>query len=247
MAKYNGEAIHTATKPGTKTERDINEGQRDPEGKAKLNGLDHTYGQPGDINIDGSEHRSRLDHPYEPKDSKCTSGRAPLGGHNSGGNGYTQSCEQRTSGQDIRLPDRRLSLEFVALEAIPTVWDRFGVGQLFKETEWRSGGRWNAEYLFEKLVLEHMQLWLIIEKKTGKELIRASLVTDVRPYETGFKACHIIAVVGKEPRSWIKLKSELEAWAKRSGCEAIETICRVGWKRFLPDWKQTHIFIEKRL
>jgi len=135
----------------------------------------------------------------------------------------------------------------VNIDSISTVWNRFGVGLLFRNSQWRSGGRWKADYLLDKILQEQMQLWLVIEKKNGAESIKAALITDIRPYETGFKACHIIAVVGKEPRSWIGLRSVMEDWAKRSGCEAIETICRVGWKRFLPDWKQTHIFIEKRL
>lgn len=140
-----------------------------------------------------------------------------------------------------------MALEMVVGEAIPVVWTRFGVAQLFRDSEWRAGGRWTADHLFETITAGHMHLWLIIENINGQELIKAALITDIRPYETGFKACHIVAIVGEEPRAWINLRSALEAWAKRSGCEAIETIGRIGWKRVIPDWKATHIFLEKRL
>lgn len=166
---------------------------------------------------------------------------------NGSGNSDAQSPEQRDSGKDVQLRDRRLTLELVGLEAVPTVWDRFGVGEITRKEEHRAGGRWTADFLFEKLMLEHMQLWLVIENKNGRELIKAAIITDIRPYENGLKVCQIVSVVGEEPRAWIKLKSELEAWAKRSGCEAIETTCRTGWKRVIPDWKQTHIFLEKSL
>ena len=94
-----------------------------------------------------------------------------------------------------------MTLEMVVGEAIPVVWTRFGVAQLFSASEWRSGGRWSAAFLIEKISAGAMQLWLIIENIEGAETIKAALVTDIRPYENGFKACHIVAVAGPKSRA----------------------------------------------
>lgn len=166
---------------------------------------------------------------------------------NNSGAGDAESREQRPDRPGLQLLDRRLTLEMVVDEAIPIVWNRFEVGAMVRASEDRAGGRWTADFLLTKIIAADMQLWLVIENKNGRERILSAIITDVRPYESGFKACHIVAVVGEESRSWIKLKSELEAWAKASGCEAIETIGRHGWKRVLPDWSATHTFLEKRL
>lgn len=247
MVKSDGAAVHPPAKPGTARKRDRRKGQRSSKRQNKLNGNDHLNGQSGNHDADGSQHRAGLGNPDEPDKRERKSGRPSVDINNGEWNSNPKPRKQRTDGPGLQLRDNRLTLEMVVGEAIPTVWERFGVGQLFADSEWRSGGRWNADYLFEKLTLKHMQLWLIIEKKNERENIKAALITDVRPYENGFKACHIVAVVGEEPRSWIKLKPALEDWAKRSGCEAIETIGRIGWKRVIPDWKPTHIFLEKRL
>lgn len=130
-------------------------------------------------------------------------------------------------------------------QTIDAVWNKYGVGELVAKEEWRSGGRWFADDIYEDLQAGNFQLWLVLEDRRN---IKAALITDIRPYPNGFRACIVLMVVGEEPRSWIPLKSVLEDWARKSGCEAIEAIGRKGWKRVLSsDWEMTGAFYEKRL
>lgn len=135
-------------------------------------------------------------------------------------------------------------LLIVSPEALPQIWGRFGVGQMFRDHEDIAGGHWTTDFLYSEIERGAQQLWVIAGQD---ETIKAALVTDISPYRNGFKTCMVTVIVGKEPRSWIALRGELEQWAKEQGCEKIEMIGRVGWKRIIPDWKPTHIFFEKAL
>jgi hypothetical protein len=137
-----------------------------------------------------------------------------------------------------------MTLEMVVGDAIGVVWDKFGVGELFRAQEKSAGGRWTADFLRSQAESDKMQLWLVLEDRQN---IMAALVTDTNPYANGLKTCMVVVVVGSNPRSWIPLRHVLEDWAKRSGCAWIEAIGRVGWKRIMPDWTPSAVFFEKAL
>ncbi len=147
-----------------------------------------------------------------------------------------------TSSSDDEAPG--LALVMAPLDTVPTIWARFGVGDMFREHEAKAEGHWTADWLYSEIMGEGLQLWLVVDPD---EKIRAALVTDITPYRNGFKTCLVTVIVGSEPRSWIKLRHVLEDWARDQGCVKIEAIGRVGWKRIIPDWKPTHIFFEKAL
>lgn len=136
-----------------------------------------------------------------------------------------------------------MTLEMVGADALDLVWKDYGVGELFAEQEWRASGQWTAKTAYEQLKNETMWLWLVLEDRQN---IKAALLTQMSVYETGAKVCTVLMVVGKESRSWVGLVSVLEDWARDSGCESIEAIGRIGWKRITP-WKATSMIFEKRL
>lgn len=131
-----------------------------------------------------------------------------------------------------------------SIEAVPEVWDRYGVGDLFQREEHRSGGHWSAAFLESEVRAGDQQLWLVLRE--GREII-AALVTDIRPYPNGFRTCMITAAVGRDPRDWIGLQNELGDWARRSGCEKMETIGRWGWKPLLKEWRAAAVYYERDL
>lgn len=124
------------------------------------------------------------------------------------------------------------------------VWNEFGAGELFREQEHKSGGHWTADFLLEELQADRLQLWLVLKERRQ---MKAALITDIRPYPNGLKTCMVTVVVGQEPRAWIGLQDVLCDWAKRSGCEKMEVIGRLGWKRILTDWQASAMFYEKSL
>lgn len=135
-------------------------------------------------------------------------------------------------------------LFLVPQSGLDEIWVRFGVGEMFRAHEEKSGGHWTADWLFSSIKAGEQDLWVIVR---GNEEIVAALVTDITPYRNGLRTCMVTIIVGSEPRSWIGLRTELEDWARNRGCDKIEMIGRIGWKRIIPDWKPTAIFFEKAL
>ncbi len=159
-----------------------------------------------------------------------------------------QPREQRSDGQDIQIRGAGVSLWRVKKEDVPTIWVRFGVGEMVKAYESRSHGRTSTDQALADLQAGEMQLWLVVEGMgSGAETIKAAVLTDIKPYASGMKVCTIWLVVGEAARSWIALRNEIEDWARQEGCESVEIVGRKGWGRLLDDYEQISVVYEKRL
>lgn len=66
------------------------------------------------------------------------------------------------------------------------------------------------------------QLWVIV----GGDKCLASIVTEIIN-----DTCFIWAIGGEEMREWLPLHTQLEAWAKGEGCDAVHFFGRLGWLR----------------
>jgi hypothetical protein len=106
----------------------------------------------------------------------------------------------------------------------------------------RSNGRLTPEAVFADLKAKQMQLWLV--HTDGK--IEACFVTQIINYP-GTRLCNILLAAGKGRQRWQHWISILEDWAREQGCNGMESVARLGWKRILRGWRHTKILIERDL
>ncbi len=107
-----------------------------------------------------------------------------------------------------------------------------------------SNGRENMESVWTRLLSEDYQLWMFFDEKNSPE---GALVTRVEQYPLK-KMLNLLFIGGANLEGWHEeLLSTLEDYAKKTGCAGMETVGRMGWKRFLKDfgWEATHVVCEK--
>lgn len=85
----------------------------------------------------------------------------------------------------------------------------------------------------------------VVVAPTGR--IEAVLCVNIWREVSGIKVCSVRFVVGEQPHKWVHLIAELEDGARRAGCTKFEAWCRKGYAKYLPDYKLTHIQLEKDL
>lgn len=77
--------------------------------------------------------------------------------------------------------------------------------------------------------------------------VRAVLATELYHDVGGEKRCRIPFCTGHGARQWVGLLSRIEDWARSEGCQRLDMIARKGWAKHLPDYKMTHVLLEKAL
>ena len=114
----------------------------------------------------------------------------------------------------------------------------------------RSYGKFTPASLL-KMVAEDLHQWWVVASEG--ELI-AFVVTEVLTYPTGLKAGNVLIVAAGDPqnskrREWFHLVGVLEEWARKEGCQHMQTLCRPGWEKALRahGFKKTHLQMEKAL
>jgi hypothetical protein len=113
---------------------------------------------------------------------------------------------------------------------------------LAKVTE-RSEGEFEPDDYLETLTHGIMQLWIATEENN----ITLAMVTQIIPYPQK-KVLRVIAISGEK---FIEAHSQfndmVEAFAIRVGCSSMELWGRKGWKKMLPEWKDSYIVFTKDL
>jgi hypothetical protein len=107
----------------------------------------------------------------------------------------------------------------------------------------RSGGRVSVMTLIQEVAAGTQHVWTVWD---GNE-VRALVGAEVGFAPTGLKLCTINFAAGRDSHEWIHLLSEVETWAVSIGCQKLEMWARKGWQRKLPDYRMTHILLEKDL
>lgn len=106
-----------------------------------------------------------------------------------------------------------------------------------------SNGRYKSDDIKKFLLGRDCQLWIAVRRSQ----VLAACVTEVINYPRK-RALSVLMLTGKERESWQHLyKENIEKWAKEIGCDLIESQARVGWERVFPDYKKTHVFLEKEI
>ena len=126
-------------------------------------------------------------------------------------------------------------------EDVAYLWD--DVGPMLARVTERSEGEMEPDDYLETLTQGAMQLWIATEEKN----ITLAMVTQIVSYPQK-KILRVIAISGEK---FIEAHSQfndmVEAFAIRVGCSSMELWGRKGWKKMLPDWKDSYIVFTKDL
>jgi hypothetical protein len=133
-----------------------------------------------------------------------------------------------------------LSLQQVPVQHLNAVFPH--VAHWLASVVERSGRRYTLPVLVEMIARGEIQMWLI-----GDEKARGIVLTELYYAPSGLKFAAIRGAVGEGAEGWMHLIDVLEDWAAREGCVAIDALARKGWARRLPDYKLSHVFLEKEL
>ena len=104
-------------------------------------------------------------------------------------------------------------------------------------------GRHTMAGLVQDILQEELFLWAVVLDRD----VRAVVGADVVEAPSGLRSVVIRFCVGKKVNEWVHLLDEVEDWARATGADRIETWARKGWAKHLPDYKMTHVLLEKDL
>ena len=134
-----------------------------------------------------------------------------------------------------------MKAHLISPEDVAYLWD--DVGPMLARVTERSEGEMEPDDYLETLTQGAMQLWIATEEKN----ITLAMVTQIISYPQK-KVLRVIAISGEK---FIEAHSQfndmVEAFAIRVGCSPMELWGRKGWKKMLPDWKDSYIVFTKDL
>ena len=107
----------------------------------------------------------------------------------------------------------------------------------------RSQGRFSVAGIIDRIARKEWILWVVFSDGAVLSVLTAELYRDV----SGIKCCRIPFCTGNGAASWVHLLATIEDWARAEGCERFDMIARKGWAKHLPDYKLTHVLLEKDL
>jgi hypothetical protein len=126
-------------------------------------------------------------------------------------------------------------------EDIAHVWAN--VEPLLATVTQHAEGEMEPDDYLESLTHGVMQLWIATEEK---EIIIA-MVTQIIPYPQK-KVLRVIAIAGEKfMEAHSQFNDIVETFAVRVGCSSMELWGRKGWKKMLPEWKDSYIVFTKDL
>jgi hypothetical protein len=108
----------------------------------------------------------------------------------------------------------------------------------------RSNGRFERGDLAALLKTgEELFSWVAVD---DRNTLHAIVLAEVRTYPR-VRVCRLVGCAGRDRKQWLPLLSEIERWAASIGCTQMHAEARKGWAGELPDYKLTHIILEKDL
>ena len=123
-------------------------------------------------------------------------------------------------------------------EDVPYMWEQ--VAPLLARVSRHTEGEMEPDDYIEPLTHGDMQLWVATEDKK----ILAALITQIIPYPQK-RILRLISLAGEEFNRFKDCLDMVEAFAINNHCTALEMWGRKGWKKLLPDWKDSYIVYTK--
>lgn len=97
--------------------------------------------------------------------------------------------------------------------------------------------------ILEQLTKGTRLLWLAVDKD---HRILSAMMTQLFPMRSGM-LCKMMECGGERLREWKHLRTQIEEYAKREGCDRVLVEGRPGWSRILDDYKTVSVTLEKRI
>lgn len=107
----------------------------------------------------------------------------------------------------------------------------------------RSNGRFEVPDLMLALVRLEMFAWVVVDEQAR---LVAVVLAEVRDYPRA-KVCRLVGCAGRDRKKWLPLLAVIEHWAASIGCTQMHAEARKGWAGELPDYRLTHVLLEKDL
>lgn len=128
-------------------------------------------------------------------------------------------------------------------DVLGTLWKR--IQPVMKSAYETSNGRLDAASTFKMIHDGTLKMWCIYDDEN--DIVYGLVGTSVTGYETGKKFLTIHFCVGRDRKKWMHLLETIEQYGRDKGCTGIDFWCRKGWQSELPDYKMTHVLLEKDL
>jgi len=133
-----------------------------------------------------------------------------------------------------------LKAHIVQPEDVAHIWEE--VAPLLDKVKEHTEGELETDDFLEPLTHGDMQLWMATEESD----VRAVMVTQIITYPQK-RVLRIISLAGEDFEEIRSFQEMIEGFAIKLGCTALEMWGRKGWKKLLPDWKDTYIVYTKDL
>lgn len=134
------------------------------------------------------------------------------------------------------------SLLIVGPNDLPRIWPV--VTDWIESVAESSRGKLTTEDLAYLIVAEKMQLWVVREQ--GE--LRGVVITELVEFPKQ-RVARIVGCVGEGLHSWYHLIDDIERWAARHNCGAMQHIARKGYTKLLEPlgYTCTHVVLEKHI
>ena len=133
-----------------------------------------------------------------------------------------------------------MKAHIVQPEDIAYIWE--DVAPLLEMVQEHTEGELETDDFLEPLTHGNMQLWIATEEKD----IHAVMVTQFVIYPQK-NILRIISLAGDDFEKIRNFQEMIEGFAIKNECTALEMWGRKGWKKLLPDWRDTYIVYTKDL
>lgn len=112
----------------------------------------------------------------------------------------------------------------------------------------RLEGRYTLATLHAHLVDGTTALWLAGQMlASGKVVNHGVMGTDIARTPSGSLTARVLWMTGTDRRKWMHLLRDYEDVMRQRGCARVEITARKGWARELPDYRMSHVLLEKEL
>lgn len=141
-------------------------------------------------------------------------------------------------------PSPSLAVE-PALQAIPPehLGDVFPmIKDLMEGVAERSNGVLTVPAMLHAFAHKKWFLWVVWDGS-----VRGIVGTELHIARSGMRICSIHFCTGHGAKDWTHLLSEIEDWARANDCTRIDMLARKGWAKHLPEYRMSHVLLEKDL
>lgn len=142
-----------------------------------------------------------------------------------------------------------MQISLVPIEGLGIVWPR--VREMLRPATDRTNGRYSVDDIRPLIHSGQCLLWVALadtpKDKTIQDRVVAALVTRITRYP-GRTLLSSLFLGGDGMKEWGPVfYSTIEDWARKSGCDGMETMGRIGWRKLLikRGWSPLSFLFEK--